>query len=234
MNEGNPLTIVGNRNYNQVTSEIRGDNMKATIYGFRLLIALTAFIFGIGAYSLQRYFQPFTKLQKLETISIPVKPDITTSIKPVQQVAPIEEVARQAESDFYASGEYYIIGKAPKGFEDFEYLEITTDAYDEKTDKVKPIYPEGFVLSKSKFSFSKIYINNKIVSFETETRKGISYKFTGMFFEHDEQKTWTSFDYDEKTPYQEEYIYLEGSLTKFRDGKKIAEKKIKFTVYGGC
>lgn len=198
--------------------------MKAKIYGFRFLIALSAFVFGIGAYSMRQLFQSPNQPQKPQTLAVSPKTELfnfTDFNKTVVQIDKVTE--KQSEPEFYVDGEYHLIGKAPKEFEDFEYLDITTDTYDEKSDQVKAIPPEGFIFSKKQFKFTHIKINDKKISLVTENRQGISYQFTGTFFGYKETKIY--FDED---------VYLEGRLIKMRDGKKIAEINVKFTVYSDC
>jgi hypothetical protein len=56
----------------------------------------------------------------------------------------------------------------------------------------------------------------------------VSYQFDGKFVDEEIKL---------KDEYGEEYtetVYLKGRLTKWRDGKKIAEAKVRFGISHGC
>jgi hypothetical protein len=208
--------------------------MKIKIYLFRLAVAFTAFVFGIGFFNVGQYFQSVfsTKEQKVETV-VPVKieeitypPDVIEHANaPVFEQTDAADSEENIEHEFDATGDYLINGDLPKGFEDFGELSITTNDYEnvsEENDyKGNPIPPEGFVFVKKKYKFARINIASKQIAFQTETKKGISYKFIGEFID----------DHDYSG--EEGYADLEGHLTKMRNGKKIAESKVKL-VASGC
>lgn len=208
--------------------------MKIKNYLLRLAVAFTAFVFGIASFSVGRYFQSafLTKEQKVESVE-PVKTEeiiypqhiIEQANTPAfEQTDAAADPEENTEYEFDVTGDYYIIGDLPKGFEDFGEMSITTTDYEnvsEENDyKGTPIPPEGFVFMKKKYNFARINIANKRIAFQTETKKGISYKFIGKFI-------------DDQNYSDEDYTDLEGRLTKMRDGKKIAESKVKL-VAGGC
>ena len=61
-------------------------------------------------------------------------------------------------------------------------------------------------------------------TFTTLPAAGVSYSFAGKFLKGGNfAATWMG----------EEDPILEGTLTKFRDGKKVAEAKLKFMYFGG-
>jgi len=53
---------------------------------------------------------------------------------------------------------------------------------------------------------------------------GVSYAFTGRFLKGG---VFAALNLDEETP------VLEGLLTKYKTGKKVAEAQLKFTYFGG-
>ena len=127
----------------------RGDNMKAKIYGFRFLIALMAFVFGVSVYSIRQYFQVSNQLPKV----VSQKAELSNPVIFSQKEPQPDKIKEKFESEFYAGGEYHIIGKIPKGFKDFEYLFINADDYDEKLKKLVQIPPTGYVFSNKELKF---------------------------------------------------------------------------------
>ncbi|MGI8640639.1 MAG: hypothetical protein ACR2MG_11935 [Pyrinomonadaceae bacterium] len=202
--------------------------MKIKIYLFRLVVAFTAFIFGISFFSVGQYLKSVFQTKKQETVAIQpvIKQEILSAPPVVQPTVTTADSRENTVSEFDGTGDYYIIGDLPKGFEDFEDLNITTRDYEnasEENDYQGTIIPpEGFILTKKEYKFTRINIADKQLAFETETKKGISYKFVGKFTDEA--------NYEE----DEEYVVLEGRLIKMRDGKKIAESKIRFGIMDGC
>ena len=208
-----------------------------------MAIALTAFgaslgLLEIGAY-IRAAFQPMkVKFEPLEPVRPPVFVPERIPDFPMPPITPTEEPAPVEESepdDWGHSGDYYILDDKPEGFEDFSTLSIEDRAYDEKSEKVVPIKPKGTlsVLLKDgentrEFKLSQLDINGKRVSLVSETKRRVSYRFEGRFVE--EEATFKTEDGEEYT----ETVYLKGRLSKWRDGKKIAETKVKFTLSHGC
>jgi hypothetical protein len=216
--------------------------MKLRVFVYRFAAILTTFLLGIGFFYAGQYLQSF--FQKPETATVqPVLKQETLSAPPLAApspftpktyITPDETVADDAEQptpEFSPDGDYYIIGDLPKGFKDFDLLTITTygNASSENGSEGVPFPPEGHVWTKKKFDFDEIDINGKQISFETETKKGVSYKFAGRFIDEEEiiHKTANGDEYPE-------YVVLKGRLVKMRDGKKIAESKVKMGVFLGC
>lgn len=217
--------------------------MKIKVYLLWMAVAFIAFIFGISIVSSERYFQSFfsAKTEKTELVEpakieeinlnkiiFPPRKVEQTEISGTPMMDKKDDSEKETESVFDAEGGYYIIGKLPKGFKDFESLSITTKDYRKASAENDwegiPIPPEGSVFMKKEFKFVRLNIADKQISFETESKKGISYKFVGKFIAEEEIKIG---EYPE-------YAVLEGSLIKMRDGQKIAESKVKFGVMSEC
>lgn len=208
--------------------------MKIKIYLFRLTIAVTAFIFGISSFSVRQYFQSIfrAKEQKIE-LAAPVEIE-PVKIEEITEPFGIEpgssdESVKEIEYEFDAGGDYYIIGDLPKRFENFEIFSITTKNYDNASNDNNwegiPIPPEGYVLTKIKFNFVRINISDKQIAFETESKGGISYKFVGKFIE---EKVY------EKDGEYSHFAVLEGHFVKMRNGKKIAQSRVKLGEAHPC
>ena len=154
--------------------------------------------------------------------------------KPViikEEIEKIETPTENENVEFSAEGYYFIIGNKPKSFENVYEFEITLTDYFRGTPENnynEDIPPQGYLSAKKKYNFTRINIANKKITFETETKNGISYEFIGEFID-EEEVTYTTSDGYELT----HRAILEGYLIKKLNGKKIAESKFKFAA-GGC
>ena len=200
-------------------------------------IALTAFGASLGLLELGAYvraaFQPLKIGFKLpEPVQAPVVyPPVRNIPAPAEETAPVEEAEPE---DYGETGDYYIIDEKPKGFADFETLVIKDREWNEKSEKLVPIKPQGSIqtylsdTASRVYNFSWINIKGKKLSLGTKAKKGVSYQFEGRFLEQDvELKSETGEKYTET-------IYLKGRLSKWRDGKKIAEAKVRMSISHGC
>lgn len=204
--------------------------MKVRIYFFRIIVGLMTFTAGLGIYFVWQNF-PAPTVSKISPMVSPIAsaspvfvsfPPVTQTNNPVNKTVENEET----EENFYPDGDYYLIGDLPKAFRDFDYLTVNANKHEAEKDGTsswKPMVTEGFIFTKTKFKFVRISINNRQISFETEKVNGVSYKFTGVYPKED-------FSLNDG----EDYIALQGRLTKFKDGKKIATIKAKFGVIECC
>jgi hypothetical protein len=210
--------------------------MNFKIFLFRLTAIVTAFLLGVGFFNAAQYVQSFFPAETA-TVQPVVKQEIVFAPEPVGMASVVinsKDVAKVEDTrpEFSAEGDYYIIGDLPKEFKDFDTLSITTTSYEnasaENNYEAVAIPPEGFIATNKRFNFKRINIADKQIAFETETKKGVSYKFVGEFIDEEkiEYKTAEGYDFTE-------YAILKGRLTKIRDGKKIAETEVNFAA-GGC
>lgn len=203
--------------------------MKIKTHIFRLAAGLAAFAVAVVVFSTfdflrTQIFAPRPGKAVVESVSEFAPAPLTVEIKePAKRVDPV--IVKESESDFDASGEYYFSGDTPKGFADFEYLEIIARDYETASEEFTggiPIVPKGLVQTKSKHKFARISIGGKQIAFETEKAGGVSYRFTGQF--RGEESCLTG----------EETFDLKGRLMKMKNGKKIAETNAEFVVSCGC
>ena len=92
--------------------------------------------------------------------------------------------------------------------------------------------PKGSVETAKELDFTRIAINGRMIAFETETKNGVSYEFTGEFMGEDKEE----FKVEDEVEDGETYTYyadLKGTLIKKRNGKKVAESDVKLQM-GGC
>lgn len=193
--------------------------MKTKLYFFRLIIALIALVIGLGVYRLvEHYQQSFEEQETCLTQPYYFVPDKTPELSANDSVKTDSQ-----DSEFYPDGEYYPNEEdLVDGFRNLE--ELTIEANDwanaEDYNKPQPILPKGTLKAGKSYKFAKISINNRIISFETENKKGVSYSFIGEFPK-------------EQSDGDEWLVGISGFLRKFRDGKQVAKIKINFYV-GGC
>jgi hypothetical protein len=185
--------------------------MKTKTYFFRLIIALIALVIGLGVYRIverfQHSFDEHDACLNQPQNSIPI----------AAKEEPVETASTQEDSEFYPDGEFYLDDKLPKEFKDFNTLSITshdwTNATEENNYQPETVIPKGYLKTGKKYNFTKISIANRRISFETGRIKGISYSFIGK--------------YPEIKEFDEDWTDLHGTLTKYKDGKKIAQIKLK-------
>ncbi len=205
-------------------------------------VALTAFGASLGLLEIGNYirtaFQPLkAEVKPIEPIVPPVyaperipefKPPVFT---PTAEADPADEPEAEPE-DWGVTGDYYILGDNPKGFYDFRNISIWDREYSEKLGKVVSVKPDGIInignTGNKEFNITWINITSRRISLVTQAKRGISYQFDGKFVEEETKlKTTTGEEYSED-------VHLKGRLTKWRNGVKIAEAKVKLAVYHGC
>ena len=124
----------------------------------------------------------------------------------------------QKNSRFDPSGAFWIEGDPPAGFSDFSAINLNMR-------QLRRLPTSGVQLNNgTSFRFRTIVVKQSNFTFTTVTLRGVYYTFSGRFLKGgDFAATWQG----EETP------VLQGTLTKFKDGKKVAEAKLKFIYFGG-
>ena len=217
--------------------------MKIKTYLFLPAVAVATFLFGISIFFAGQFFQKIfsAKEQKIEP-SAQLKADpvaVENLVYPpklmlletpvIEQAENKDNAEQENEYEFDATGDYYLIGSTPKGFEDFENLMIETRDYENVSEENNwlgaPIPPKGraYLGWEKRLELVRLNIANKQISFETEKKNGISFQFIGKFIDGEK------IEMEEYT----DYAVLEGKLIKVKNGKKIAERNVKFGQ-GGC
>jgi hypothetical protein len=80
------------------------------------------------------------------------------------------------------------------------------------------------VVNGTTYRFKTLNVKRENFTFTTMSIRGVSYSFAGKFLKGG---VYASGILDDETP------VLEGTLTKFRNGKKVAEANLKFVYFGG-
>jgi hypothetical protein len=127
-------------------------------------------------------------------------------------------VPGQTRSRFDPSGAFWISGEPPADFSDFSAINLNIR-------QLRRLPTSGLQLNDgTAFRFKTVVAKQSSFTFTTVTLKGVYYTFSGKFLKGgDFAATWQG----------EEDPVLEGTLTKFKDGKKAADAKLKFIYFGG-
>jgi hypothetical protein len=128
---------------------------------------------------------------------------------------PFSSVYGQRER-FNPDGAFWIMGDAPKGFEDFGGINLNSN-------RNRRIPSPGVDVNGRTLKFKTLSISRDRLVFTTEAVRGISYSFKGKFLRGG---TFAAHDLTD-------VAVLEGTLTKFSKGQSVAESKLKFTHFGG-
>lgn len=122
------------------------------------------------------------------------------------------------QTRFDPSGAFWISGDPPAGFSDFSAINLNMR-------QLRRLPTSGVQLNNgTSFRFRTITVKQNNFTFTTATLRGVSYSFSGKFLKGgDFAATWMG----------EEEPALEGVLTKFKNGKKVADAKLKFIYFGG-
>ncbi len=119
---------------------------------------------------------------------------------------------------FDPDGSFWILGDPPNEFSEFGGINLNA-----KRSRQLPV--QGFQLRTGKnIRFKTLSVKRDNFTFTTVTVGGISYAFSGKFLKGG---VYSAGDLDDETP------VLEGTLTKFRNGQKVAEAKLRFSYFGG-
>jgi hypothetical protein len=125
---------------------------------------------------------------------------------------------RTKTARFDPDGSFWIHGDPPNDFSDFSAINLNA-----KRSRWLP--SPGLQTNDGKtYRFKTLSVKRDNFTFTTMTVAGVSYSFTGKFLNGG---VYSSGILDDETP------VLEGTLTKFRAGEKVAEAKMKFVYFGG-
>ena len=126
--------------------------------------------------------------------------------------------AQNKKDKFDPDGAFWIHGQPPNEFSDFSAINLNAK-------RVRRLPVAGLQLNNGKnFRFKTLIVKPENLSFTTVVVAGVSYSFSGKFLKTGVFATATL---DDETP------VLEGTLTKFKAGKKVAEAELKFVYFGG-
>ena len=119
---------------------------------------------------------------------------------------------------FDPDGSFWLRGAPPNNFSDFGGINLNAK-------RSRQLPQPGLETNNGKlYRFKTLSVKQELFTFTTMSIAGVSYSFSGRFLKGG---VYSADDLDDETP------VLEGTLTKFRGGKKLAEAKLKFVYFGG-
>jgi hypothetical protein len=128
-----------------------------------------------------------------------------------------------AQKRFDPEGQFNPIGNAPKGLEEVASLDLF------RSGRNRPFTSHthsGVVTTRGVvYRFQSISASQNNLTFKTLARGGTSYSFSGHFLKGGVYAEMDSSAWNQSL--------LEGTLTKFKNGKKIAESRMRFSYFGG-
>jgi len=187
------------------------------------------FALGIGADSLERYLltkkpAAVAKVEKVEFVApVFATPAVAPLPAPEQTPAPKLIVDYNMEK-FDRYGALYIMGPAPEGFRDFDYIELgLTGTHSVEGSEYITVYSANYSeWAPANFGL----VTERYLYFTTEpTREsGFQYRFEGEFL----IKNFSAVEGKNKA-------VVRGTLTKSKNGRTLAEQTITFRVdHMGC
>lgn len=125
---------------------------------------------------------------------------------------------RTKAARFDPDGSFWLNGEPPNDFSDFSGINLNAK-------RSRRLPQPGLETNNGKlYRFKTLTVKQERFTFTTMTIAGVSYSFSGRFLRGG---VYGAGDLDDETP------VLEGTLTKFRGGQKVAEAKLKFVYFGG-
>ena len=130
----------------------------------------------------------------------------------------IPALSQNKRARFDPDGSFWLIGQPPNEFSDFGGINLNAK-------RLRRLPSPGLQTNKgTTYRFKTLSVKRDDFNFTTVTRDGVSYTFSGKFLKGGNfAATWLG----------DESPVLEGTLTKFQAGKKVAEAKLKFSYFGG-
>jgi hypothetical protein len=130
----------------------------------------------------------------------------------------LNQTKRSQRSQFNPDGSFWIIGEAPNGFSEFGGINLNGR-------RLRRLPSQGLQLvNGTTFHYKTLTVKQNNFSFTTVKSGDVHYAFAGKFLRGGVFAEQDLFD---------EQPVLEGVLTKFKGGKKVAEAKLKFSYFGG-
>jgi hypothetical protein len=119
---------------------------------------------------------------------------------------------------FDPDGSFWLHGPPPTDFSDFGGINLNAK-------RSRHLPDAGLDTNNGKhYRYKTLSVKRHSFTFTTIAMRGVSYSFSGRFLKGG---IYQSGILDDETP------VLEGTLTKYRAGKKVAEAKMKFVYFGG-
>ena len=127
---------------------------------------------------------------------------------------------RNTSARFDPDGSFWLHESTPPPTEFSDFAGINLNAK-----RLRRLPSPGLqLINGTTYRFKTLNVKRDNFTFTTMSLRGVSYSFAGKFLKGG---VYASGILDDQTP------VLEGTLTKFRGGKKVAEANLKFVYFGG-
>ena len=110
---------------------------------------------------------------------------------------------RKTSARFDPDGSFWIHGDPPADFSDFDSINLNAK-------RLKYLNDPGLMMHSTRYRYKTLTVKRDNFTFTTMTVRGVFYTFSGKFLRGG---VYSAGDFDDETP------VLEGTLTRFRDGK---------------
>lgn len=128
-----------------------------------------------------------------------------------------------SQKRFDPEGQFNPLGKPPKGLEEVGSIDLF------RTGRNRPFtshtHSGVMTTNGTVYRFQTISVSQSKFTFKTRARGGTSYSFAGRFLKGGAYAEMDSSLWDQPL--------LEGTLTKFKNGNKVAESRMRFSYFGG-
>ena len=128
-----------------------------------------------------------------------------------------------SQREFRPYGYFSMIGKPPKGFENFDTIQYWKKNQEQSGPDISDRLSGVNVSGGRVYQYATVSVNRKSFVFTTKKVRGISFSFQGRFLRTDFVEE--EFDLDKPV--------VEGKLSKYRNGKKVAEANVRLSYFAG-
>jgi hypothetical protein len=126
--------------------------------------------------------------------------------------------AQSKTTQFDPDGSYWLLGDQPTEFSEFGAINLNAK-------KLRRLPSPGLQLNDgTNYRYKTLTVKRNNFTFTTVARRGVYYTFSGRFLKGGVLAM---------TELNDESPILEGTLTRYNGGKKVAEAKLRFTYFGG-
>ena len=123
-----------------------------------------------------------------------------------------------AQTRFDPDGSFWIHEQPPDEFSEVSAINLNAK-------KLRRLPSPGLQITDgTNYRFKTLSVKRHNFTFTTVALKGVSYSFSGKFLKGGNFAA---------TALNDEVPVMEGTITRYRDGKKVAEAKLKFIYFGG-
>ena len=193
--------------------------MKRTLC--RLLVALATFLIGTTSHLVFDRREAASPVPQTEWVRDAVQDRDELPLRP--QFAEPDVVFDYNPAEFHPRGDYFILGRKPKEFREFDLLEIAVDEDKISGQVLFSTYANG--------EYGGIYATSGVVTKQRiylvakpSSEEDVGYRFEGEFLRQGE--VWRA---------GKSQAVLQGRLIKTKGGETIAEAEVKFRIeYLGC